>query len=138
MKHRVSELEGALLDAAVAHAIGYRWQIQELRTADMRSKFDACLIANGVMGNDRRVTDHVVFCPSREWKEGGPIIQREQISITSPDDQLNLAWRNVWSARVLGTLSGDCNAAEQHGAAPLIAAMRVLVASKFGEEIELP
>lgn len=46
--------------------------------------------------------------------------------------------RHVWSAHVLGTLLPGWDEATQHGAGPLIAAMRVLVASRFGDEVELP
>lgn len=69
------------------------------------------------------------FQPSTDWMQGGPIIERENISITSTD----FAWwecEEGWYAHI-----GDCYA---HGPTPLIAAMRCYVASKLGEEVEIP
>jgi hypothetical protein len=58
-----------------------------------------------------------------DWAEGGAIIERERIEIV-PND--------MWDAYKEG----------QHlpntGATPLIAAMRCYVASKLGDEVQLP
>jgi hypothetical protein len=60
--------------------------------------------------------------PSTNWSQGGPIIEREKINI-GPKGVL---W---WS----GTASNS-----QDGPTPLIAAMRCYVASKLGDEVEIP
>jgi hypothetical protein len=62
MKHKVSELEGVLLDAAVALADGKQWvQISE----------------------DEVQVDGMPFWPSCMWEDGGPIIERERIMLVS-------------------------------------------------------
>jgi hypothetical protein len=64
--------------------------------------------------------------PSTEWALGGPIIEREKISI----DRETLA--NQWLACPYGTRTA------RSGPTPLIAAMRCYVASKLGDTVELP
>ena len=63
------------------------------------------------------------FNPSTDWAQGGPIIEREGIA-------LYLYGNSEWNAHVGGK--------ESTGPTPLIAAMRCYVASKMGEEIEIP
>ena len=66
------------------------------------------------------------FEPSENWGDGGPIIEREKIA-------LNLS-ENGWVA----TRIEPPSVSEARGPTPLIAAMRCYVASKMGDEIELP
>jgi hypothetical protein len=63
------------------------------------------------------------YKPSEDWAQGGPIIQRERIRLDP---------RGVWVA------GHDSSNDEYLGATPLIAAMRCYVASKLGEEVEIP
>ena len=60
---------------------------------------------------------------STNWAQGGPIIEREGISIT----QFGGAWK-ASSLRQSAIL----------GPTPLIAAMRCYVASKLGDNVEIP
>jgi hypothetical protein len=73
------------------------------------------------------------FSPSTDWAQGGPIIEREGVCMVfSPKDA-----RGAWYA-VMGKnrfLSPDF---EGSGPIPLIAAMRCYVASKLGDEVEVP
>ena len=65
------------------------------------------------------------YKPSVAWEQGGPIIEREEFQI--------------YPARTFGwcsTLNGGGKL--NFGPTPLIAAMFCYVASKFGEEIEIP
>jgi hypothetical protein len=62
---------------------------------------------------------------STDWAQGGPIIEREGISIRQ-------VLTDFWAAEVE---AGDY---EHDGPTPLIAAMRCYVASKLGDEIEIP
>lgn len=71
---------------------------------------------------------------SRWWMFGGPIIHREGIGV-----QPSAGLRPVgiaWSAEY------SCAQASlkflQHGPTPLIASMRCFVASKFGDEVDIP
>jgi hypothetical protein len=70
---------------------------------------------------------------STDWAQGGPIIEREGVCMRfSPKDA-----RGAWYA-VMGKnrfLSPDF---EGSGPTPLIAAMRCYVASRLGDEIEIP
>ena len=61
---------------------------------------------------------------STKWSQGGPIIEREFIAV----------WfsKGDWKSQRRDTSN------KQHGPTPLIAAMRCYVASKLGEEVEIP
>ena len=62
---------------------------------------------------------------STDWALAGPIIEREYIELT-----IDLAW----NAAIRGGDKDDI----AHGPTPLIAAMRCYVASKLGDEVEIP
>ena len=67
-------------------------------------------------------------CPeySTDWAQGGLIIEREGISIGCHLDGAEWFAKSYWAEY------------EQSGSTPLIAAMRCDVASKLGDEINLP
>ena len=67
---------------------------------------------------------------STKWAQGGPIIEREHISTN---------WLGThWQANVgFDPESGESDA-DEAGHTALIAAMRCYVASKLGEEVEIP
>ena len=64
---------------------------------------------------------------STDWSQGGPIIEREEIG------SLHEA-RGVWSA----STKWEDPAKVFYGKTKLIAAMRCYVASKLGDEVEVP
>ncbi|CAB4159260.1 Bacteriophage P22, NinX [uncultured Caudovirales phage] len=65
---------------------------------------------------------------STNWAHGGPIIEREAINLRALGSAL---WEaETWSA------GGDQYLLD--GTTPLIAAMRCYVASKLGDEVQLP
>lgn len=64
---------------------------------------------------------------STDWQFGGPIIEREWIELVHDG--------NTWEA--IGRGFGE-DAPEGFGPTPLIAAMRCYVASKLGNEVEVP
>ena len=68
-----------------------------------------------------------LYKPSRDWAQGGPIIEREWVDLHCVNDSL-------WEAEcpAVGGL------AMQNGPTPLIAAMRCYVASKLGDEVDIP
>jgi hypothetical protein len=111
---KTNELVGAALDWAVAKCEGYF-------DTDMASVRDG-------------VTDVFYFdkwSPSTDWAQGGKIIERERINI-SPRD-------GYWEALYLDNLfQEDGSDYFQMGATPLVAAMRCYVASKLGNEVQLP
>ena len=65
---------------------------------------------------------------STDWNIGGPIIEREKISIRQ--------WTNV--PIVHAYMPVDDAEWSSDGESPLIAAMRCFVASKLGDEVEVP
>jgi hypothetical protein len=75
-----------------------------------------------------------------DWARGGPIIERERIAVV-----FKFGWlteRNIWIAethnrakRATPYLSPTF---KQHGKTPLVAAMRCYVASRLGDEVEIP
>jgi hypothetical protein len=71
---------------------------------------------------------------STEWALGGPIIEREQIELL----RIAGSWRASFSSPRLKH-DGSVKAYHHHyGPSPLIAAMRCYVASKLGDDIEIP
>jgi len=67
--------------------------------------------------------DNDPFMPESFWYQGGPIIEREGLTLTHQASQ--------WAAQT----DDDVFA---HGPTPLIAAMRCYVASKLGDECDIP
>ena len=78
---------------------------------------------------------------STDWSEGGPIIEREGIDLycnipsSVADKVKNKGWATDWRAAYHRCGFGSDR---YHGPTPLIAAMRCYVASKLGDEIEIP
>lgn len=62
------------------------------------------------------------FSPSTRWDQGGPLVESEGIDLVKMHGQ-------GWHAELKRVA---------HGPTPLIAAMRCYVASKLGEEVEIP
>ncbi len=106
MKRKTSELTGAALDWAVA------------KCENTRLGFTADVIGD------------VNYIPSRDWAQGGPIIDREGISIRqTARSTLGYIWHED-GKDFYGPHAGPKQ--------PLIAAMRCYVASKLGEEVDIP
>jgi hypothetical protein len=75
---------------------------------------------------------------SVDWAQGGPIIEREGITV-SRTDQKSYKGQMPWVAYLIEHLFEDEYEHEyQHGPTPLIAAMRCYVASKLGDEVDIP
>ena len=127
MKVKTSELTDIALDWAVSRAKGI----------DAELNYGECVYWDHERNSNGKVicanSVRVVWNPSTNWAQGGPIIEREGISTRfAPADA-----RGVWYA-VLGKnrfLSPDF---EGSGPTPLIAAMRCYVASKLGDDVAVP
>ena len=115
MKYKTSELTGMALDLAVALCEG---------GTDFRYDTIATYWIT-VDGKDRALSKGWAqsFTPSTEWSHGGPIIEKESIGL--------LPSRTAYYEREGGTFYS-------YGPTALIAAMRCYVASKLGDEIEIP
>ena len=114
MKLKTSELQGAVLDWAVAKCI---YEPDDVVICDGR-----------VFAYDDATNG---FNPSTDWAQGGPIIEREGMALNMEDTRewrVSMWWDDEDS-------KGDILMV---GPTPLIAAMRCYVASQIGDEIELP
>lgn len=70
------------------------------------------------------------FCwyePSTNWAQGGPIIEREGVCLWSEGYD--------WEAKIQ---TGPGEWLTEWDASPLVAAMRCYVASKLGDEVDIP
>lgn len=125
MKHKVSELEGALLDAAVAKALGHR--DLQLKNGEWRSRTE-----------DGELSPIAAF--SENWAAGGPISESAGIATWRNGDEWRAAHGQPddrgWYSIEDGII--DCSWMDgMRGATQLVAALRAFVASKFGEEVDL-
>ena len=77
---------------------------------------------------DDECEDGVNYHYSTDWELGGPIIEREGINLRALSGAL-------WEAE---TWSAEGGQYLLDGPTPLIAAMRCYVASKLGDEVEVP
>lgn len=117
MKIKTQDLTGPALDWAVALAAGYKPRVYS--TQSIRAE----LPTGGVIAP---------FMPGFRWSQGGPIIEREWVEVVPwPNEHHEeLRWR--------ATQHDMPHAISMTGPTPLIAAMRCLVASRLGDEVELP
>jgi hypothetical protein len=115
VKHKVSELEGELLDAAVAKTIGFSLRLTAEGSREWWQFFEPSL---------KQWCAVLPF--STDWINGGPIIGIERIS---------LDYEIAEGSPVAASLPDQ---AWLVGPTALVAAMRAYVASEFGEEVELP
>ena len=114
---KTSELTGAALDWAVAKCEGYQ-----------------AVFTNGTLRPVFRKGEAVEDTwpsYSTDWLAGGPIIEREWLDITPWPNESDEELR--WQCKQHDSI--NCVA---FGPTPLIAAMRCCVASKLGDEIEIP
>ena len=113
MKIKTTELADAALDWAVCEATG-------LLAAYPRARKDFALQWSST-GNQH-------LHPSTDWSQGGPIIEREGITVSKTAHGFWEAYKRPASA----------TENYQVDSAALIAAMRCYVATKLGEEVEIP
>jgi len=85
----------------------------------------------------------VPFVPFKSWAQGGPIIEREGIEVVRGNNlyfpkgnEKGDHYESLWLARL--PLMDLEHGYTLHGPTPLIAAMRCFVASKLGDEIDVP
>lgn len=107
---KTSELTGAALDWAVARC-------------------------EGIINGDDLDTGFILergYTPSTDWAQGGPIIEREKVCIVWLSKQdLGSEPEHYCVAHIDGVYC-------RYGQTPLIAAMRCYVASKLGDEVNVP
>ena len=124
MKIKTAELEGAALDWAVAKA-----------NNESRVRVDA-------LGKPIMLRDHVFHdCLfSRDWSQGGPLIAKHRVSVVFDTQNNGYYKAEEWQGHVeLFTYYEEWrDEGSSDGSTPLIAAMRAIVASKLGDEVDVP
>ena len=127
---KTSELTGAALDWAVAKCEGEE------------PHFVRGLTSNKIHLWRTVGYDPEPWLPSTDWAQGGPIIEREDISFRKYHNPSHAA-HGKYYARICkerGTMVGwhQSTGHQMTGPTPLIAAMRCYCASKLGDEVEIP
>ena len=107
---KTSKLTGAALDWAVAKCEGHKVFV---KYAPLQ-----------IMYTPKRKRSLYTYRPSTNWAQGGLIIDRETIS-------LDYAQEEDWAAKTSAYQWA-------YGPTPLIAAMRCYVASKLGDDVNIP
>ena len=125
MKIKTQDLTGIQLDWAVAKCLNWKDYNEdgvpyiELDSSHMSRRFGP-------------------YKPSTNWEQAGSIIEQVKITI-SPNDDKNSMKQKLWVAYRIVTLFEDGFDHEyQYGPTPLIAAMRCFVASRIGDEVDIP
>jgi hypothetical protein len=124
MKIKTSELEGSALNWAVAKCEGY---------------FDIGMAV--IVDGEVQVHYFVRWNPAADWAQAGPIIELAFISIFDLPSGIDVAQHptftkeDLWEAEICPT--GE-DSIRYCGPTPLIAAMRCYVASKLGDEVDVP
>jgi len=108
MKIKTSELIGPALDWAVAKCDQPLWSDKAARLWIQYDEYQ--------------------YSPSTNWAHGGPIIERERLNLSPTSTDIWDCWPDF----------GMSNELWQRGPTPLVAAMRCFVASKLGDEVEVP
>ena len=118
-KIKTSELTGTALDWAVAQCEGLavRYQPFFLTASDIKTPADW--------------DTALEYSPSTDWSQGGQIIERGRIFLKPKSSSSD------WRSYVISA-TGNGVQHSQHGPTPLVAAMRCYVASRLGDEIEIP
>ena len=128
MKIKTSELTGPALDWAVAKCEG---EVTEFGSDGITFGFklngELKVFAKGWAAS-------MCWSPSTDWSQGGPIIEREKLCIGARHTNDVIHWDDdvLYWART--TTGGHL----KYGPTHLIAAMRCYVASKLGDEVDVP
>ena len=122
MKVKTSELIGPALDWAVAKCL-VGTEMSRLRVFHGWFR----LLKDG--GDPRGEGCATDF--STNWSQGGPIIEREGGTLWSTNAM-------GWRCKARYDLANDKEGVTTDGPTPLIAAMRCYVASRLGDEVDVP
>ena len=86
-----------------------------------------------------RQYDYTFWSPSTDWAQGGPIIEREKIGVLPDDGHRFSQWRAFcWHPSQHDLTFEDATSHMEAGSTLLIAAMRCFVASRLGDEVDVP
>lgn len=131
MKIKTSETTPIQINWLVAKCEG--WEPGKyMMSTDIRKDVNGKVI--GIMVPNNR--EYVWFKPSTDWGHGGPIIEREEIFLAK-------SILGGWTASIYYAAPDDEEYPRPRctlhgGETPLIAAMRCYVASRLGDEVDVP
>lgn len=119
---QAADLIGPALDWAVAKAVG---------ECSPQRGGGVCVVAHG----------HTLhrFCPSTEWSHGGPLIEKENLTVERSPSMRGCAvvgfhnWRAVHPKNYGGLIRHT-----GYGETALIAACRAVVSAKIGDTVQVP
>lgn len=120
---KVSELTGAELDYWVAKANGDNPCIEDGKCM--------VIVSPGAMAGNE--TYRFYFQPSLDWRLGGPIIEREKISIVH--DERDGTYQAGYGIELQSMWGVVFSLPSEYGPTPLIAAMRAFVLKRHGDEV---
>lgn len=152
---KTSELTGAVLDWAVAKCEGASGTGRVFMHGNT-PMMEAALSGYSYQPAPESAYDQAIPPYSTNWSLGGPIIEREGITLVRCDDDYGTdskgfcnnvripvwaattgqhsTYDNVWVGQQYEIAHQECRV----GPTPLIAAMRCYVASKLGDEVDVP
>lgn len=133
-KIKTSALTGPALDWAVEEARGYGKRYLEFWNIGGDKRFIYCLVGNS---------------PSTQWSQGGPIKERERIATryskgkwyAMRSEDLGDGERAQWCKYTFRGVPKSASTSRQcrfSAEAELVAVMRCYVASKLGDEVDVP
>lgn len=172
MKIKTSELSGRALDAAVEMALGNKIKVKTWR--ELTDALDPIKDADDIAYYRQRGTVRLSYVdkisgavfPARgfssDWAQGGPIIERANITIIRADDDFEVDAQGFTTRKRIPQWFAHCDQWTGHstttsyegehmaptfmigeeggyyGTTPLIAAMRCFVTHKLGGEVNVP
>lgn len=132
MKIKTAELTGAALDYAAAKCEGRTIKLDPMGFKS-GSQAGVWIWEETPSGEGGIILPKSVYMligkyysPSTNWAQGGPIIERESLELGR--------YADLWQ----GEAHLEDGSILERGPTPLIAAMRCYVASKLGDEVEIP
>ena len=157
---KVKEATGASLDWLVAKCEGYT--PEPWHTYVYLGMPNQRIVDRGVTIGERDEFGQTGYEPSIYWAKGGPIIERESISIIRANDDYGIDDKGFTTHKPIPRWFAECSQWTGHsltasyegenmdptfmigedggyyGPTPLIAAMRCYVSSKLGDEVDVP
>ena len=130
---KTSELTGAALDWAVAKCEGHEWRCPWVLVNDGYAAWRSYELGWGNWHGS----------PSTDWAHGGPIIEREDITVRPvffaerTESNTDIYRKNGWAAHVEPKALW-VTPRPFAGPTPLVAAMRCYVTLKLGDTVEIP
>jgi len=125
MKLKTSELTGLALNWVVAQAQGMHVEFNKY----FQDAVEIIVPEDDIEYDNDGYPISQIYSPSTAWSDGGWIIEREGLLVRPSFTDERDKWTSIqWAPK----------AVFESGPTPLIAAMRCYVASKFGDEVDVP